>query len=148
MTLQLLLLLLFQSLLGYVYHELALLIGMFMAGIAAGSWLGMRDARMRKPPSLLRVAALDQFLLAASAPVLLALVYLASRGFHAVAGLVAAQAAFPALAMLVRSPGLSISHSHRQSTSMITRKERVSPPSIALDLLGGCAGALMLAGFP
>ena len=146
-TLQLLLLLLFQSLLGYVYHELALLIGMFMAGIAAGSWLGMHHAGMRKPPSLLRVAALDQFLLAASAPLLLALAYLASHGLHAVGGLVAAQAAFPVVAVLVGIPGgyqfpIASSiylHDHAEGKSLSTL--------YSVDLLGGCAGALILAGF-
>ena len=147
MTLQLLLLLLFQSLLGYVYHGLALLIGMFMAGIAAGSWLGIHYARMRKPRSLLRIAALDQFLLAASAPLLLALVYLASRGFHAVGGLMAAQVAFPAVALLVGIPGgyqfpIASSiylHDHAEGKSLSTL--------YSVDLLGGCAGALILAGF-
>ena len=42
MALQIFLLLLFQSVYGYVYHQLAVLIAMFMAGIALGSWLGIR----------------------------------------------------------------------------------------------------------
>ena len=43
MALQIFLLLGFQAIYGYVYTELAILIGLFMAGIALGSWLG--DAR-------------------------------------------------------------------------------------------------------
>ena len=38
MALQILLLLGFQSVYGYVYSQLALLVGLFMAGIAMGSW--------------------------------------------------------------------------------------------------------------
>lgn len=42
MALQIFLLLGFQAVFGYVYTELAILIGLFMAGIALGSWLAMR----------------------------------------------------------------------------------------------------------
>ena len=41
-ALQIFLLLAFQSVYGYVYTQLAILIGLFMAGIALGSWLAMR----------------------------------------------------------------------------------------------------------
>ncbi len=34
----------FQSLYGYVYHRLALIVAAFMAGLAAGGWLGARAA--------------------------------------------------------------------------------------------------------
>jgi MFS family permease len=43
MALQIFLLLGFQAVYGYVYTELAILIGLFMAGITLGSWLGTRD---------------------------------------------------------------------------------------------------------
>ena len=42
MALQIFLLLAFQSIYGYVYQQLAILIAMCMAGIALGSWLGIR----------------------------------------------------------------------------------------------------------
>ena len=48
MALQIFLLLLFQSVYGYVYHQLAVLIAMFMAGIALGSWLGIRKVEFRQ----------------------------------------------------------------------------------------------------
>ena len=44
MAMQIFLLLAFQSVYGYVYTQLAILIGLFMAGIALGSWLAMRCA--------------------------------------------------------------------------------------------------------
>lgn len=44
MGLEILLLLGFQTAHGYVYAEMALLIAAFMAGVAAGSWLGLRGA--------------------------------------------------------------------------------------------------------
>ncbi len=147
MALQLLLLLLFQSLLGYVYHELAVLIGMFMASITVGSWLGMHEAGSRTAPSLLRVAALDQLLLAASAPLLLGLVYLASRGFHAAGGLVAAQVAFPAVALLAGIPG-GYQFPIASSIYLLDHADGKDLSTLySVDLLGGCAGALMVAGF-
>jgi hypothetical protein len=48
MTLQIFLLLGFQAVYGYVYTELAILIGLFMAGIAMGSWLGTRCGEKNK----------------------------------------------------------------------------------------------------
>src|SRR5208282_1643332 len=45
MALQIFLLLAFQSVYGYVYHQLTILIAMCMAGIAFGSWLGIRRIR-------------------------------------------------------------------------------------------------------
>jgi hypothetical protein len=43
MAFQLLLLLGFQALYGYVYSQIAILLGSFMAGMAAGAWLGSRS---------------------------------------------------------------------------------------------------------
>jgi hypothetical protein len=50
MALQIFLLLGFQAVYGYVYTELAILIGLFMAGIALGSWLGMRRINEARCP--------------------------------------------------------------------------------------------------
>lgn len=146
MALQLLLLLAFQSVLGFVYGELALLIGMFMAGIALGSWLGMR--RMRGPrASLLRAAAIDQLLVAASAPLLLAGVDLLAQTLPQAGALSAVQIAFPVLALLCAIPGGYLF----PIASAIYLDGRIGDASLvtlyALDLLGGCAGALLLAGF-
>jgi len=43
-TLEIAALLAFQSLYGYVYHQLALIVAAFMAGLAVGGWLGTRAA--------------------------------------------------------------------------------------------------------
>ena len=63
MTLQIYLLLAFQSIYGYVYHQLAILIALFMAGIALGSWLSMHRIR-RGNSHPCRSVASTQFLLA------------------------------------------------------------------------------------
>jgi uncharacterized membrane protein YfcA len=67
MALEIFLLLAFQSIYGYVYHQLAILIALCMAGIALGSWLGMRRIRRDNIPPC-RAVATTQFLLALSAP--------------------------------------------------------------------------------
>ncbi len=43
-SLELTALLAFQSIYGYVYRELALIVAAFMAGLAVGGWLGTRVA--------------------------------------------------------------------------------------------------------
>ena len=43
-SLELTALLAFQSIYGYVYHQLAIIVAAFMAGLAAGGWLGTRLA--------------------------------------------------------------------------------------------------------
>lgn len=146
MTLQILLLLAFQSVFGYVYRELALLIGMLMAGIAAGSWLGIRHIQ-RKPARPVRYAAVTQLFITASAPCLLFLAMLLERASPAVAPPWALQAAFPILSFLCGLPG---GYQFPLATAIYLEGycEGASLATLyALDLLGGCAGALLLAGF-
>jgi spermidine synthase len=72
--LEVLLLVAFQSIYGYVYYQLAILIAAFMAGMALGSWAGMRFSRL----------AAMQFTIAAS-PLLLYLAIVARIAFPALA---------------------------------------------------------------
>jgi spermidine synthase len=46
--LEVLLLLGFQALYGYVYQQLAILVALFMVGMAAGAWLALRDGALRR----------------------------------------------------------------------------------------------------
>jgi spermidine synthase len=146
MTLQILLLLSFQAVFGFLFRELALLIGMFMAGIAAGSWLGIKRLRSERN-NLLRAAAIGQLLLACSAPLVLALVYLCAQHIHAGGALAAARMAFPALALICAIPGGYLF----PVATAIYLEDRSRDTNLAtlyaLDLAGGCAGALVLAGF-
>lgn len=145
MTLQILLLLAFQSVFGYVYHELALLIGMFMAGIAIGSWLGIKRAAGTSPRFLLRAAALSQILLAASAPLLLGVAYLLAQNFQSGVTFSLARAVFPILGALFAIPGGYLFPI--ASGIYLNRAPETNLASLyALDLVGGCAGALVLAG--
>jgi len=146
MALQIFLLLAFQSIYGYVYRQLAILIAMCMAGIAYGSWLGMRRIRSSDSPPY-RTIATTQFLLALSAPALIFVVSLLSKISGMATTWLAAQFVFPALAALCGMLGgyqfpiateiFLHDHSDRSRLGIL----------YAIDLLGGCAGALLLSSY-
>ena len=147
MSLQMLILLTFQSVYGYVYHQLAILIGMFMAGIAAGSYFGISRCRSGREPRPLRTAAINQFVLALSAPLLLLVVSMASHGSGEISISWFAQLIFPALAAACGLPG-GFQFAILAEVYIRGRKAKTGTGTLyALDLAGGCVGALLLAGF-
>jgi len=142
MALEIILLLAFQAIFGYVYSQLAILIALCMAGIALGSWISMKRDRL-----LGRAAAATQFLLALSCPVTMLIVGLLAAASTSVTGSLAAQCLIPALAALGGIVGgfqfpiaTDIFLSHDQGRSRLG-------VLYAVDLLGGCAGALVLSGY-
>jgi predicted membrane-bound spermidine synthase len=118
---------------------------MFMAGIALGNWLGIRRIRSGGPP--FSAIALIQFSLAVSGLALMFLISLLSRVSSTSATLWAAQFVFPALAAL---GGMLGGYQFPIATEVYLRDGN-SKPSLgalyALDLLGGCVGALLLSGY-
>jgi spermidine synthase len=146
MALQIFLLLAFQSIYGYVYHQLAILIALCMAGIALGSWMAMRGIR-RGNTSPCRAVAATQFVLALSAPALMLLVSLLARISGMAATWLAAQCVFPALAAL---SGILGGYQFPMATQIYLAGgsgRRKLGMLYAIDLLGGCAGALVLSGY-
>jgi spermidine synthase len=175
MALQIFLLLTFQSVYGYVYRQLAILIGLFMAGIALGSWLAMRrsDARERlvsgfvsghdfsraaDAAKLTRALAPErsfyrfflpalQLLLAIAGPALLLIANLIGRFSSPMAAWMAAQVIFPALAALA---GMLGGYQFVVAAGIFLR-DRAGRSGLgvlyAIDLVGGCAGALVLSSF-
>jgi spermidine synthase len=143
MALQIFLLLGFQAVYGYVYTELAILIGLFMAGIALGSWLGMRRESTNRSWTL----AAAQFLLALAAPALL-LTVSAMGGFSSrAAPWLAAQIIFPALAALAGMLG-GFQFVTAAGIFLCGRGQGAGFGLLyAIDLLGGCVGALALSTF-
>jgi spermidine synthase len=143
MALQIFLFLGFQAVYGYVYTELAILIGLFMAGIALGSWLGMR----RETANRSWILAAAQLLLALAAPALLLAVG-AIGGFSSrTATWLAAQIVFPALAALA---GLLGGFQFITAAGIFLRgrgQDAGFGLLYAIDLLGGCVGALALSTF-
>jgi len=146
MTLQIFLLLAFQSVYGYVYHQLTILIAMSMAGIAFGSWLGIRRIRSGDSPPY-RTIATNQFLLALSGPALIFVVSSLSKSSGMATTWLAAQFVFPALAALC---GMLGGHQFPIATEIylhdLSGRSRLGT-LYAIDLLGGCAGALLLSSY-
>ncbi|MGD0294069.1 MAG: hypothetical protein ABSB30_09460 [Terracidiphilus sp.] len=146
MALEIILLLAFQSIYGYVYHQLAILIALCMAGIALGSWLGMRRIRHNNSPYCHAVAS-TQFLLALSAPLLMLLVSLLAKLSGVAANWLAAQCVFPVLAALC---GMLGGYQFPLATGIYLQgasNRRRLGMLYAIDLLGGSLGALVLSGY-
>jgi len=146
MALEIFLLLTFQSIYGYVYHQLAILIALCMAGIAAGSWLSMRRIH-RGDHSACRAVASTQFLLALSVPALMLVVSLLSKVNGMTANWLVAQCVFPALAALA---GMLGGYQFPMATEAFLQGssgQRRLGILYSIDLLGGCAGALALSGY-
>jgi spermidine synthase len=142
-TLQVILLLAFQSIYGYVYHQLAILIGLGMAGIGLGSWLGIRRIRLGGRPPYRNLAS-TQFLLALSGPALIFILSLLAKISGAASIWMVAQLIFPALAALC---GVLGGYQFPIAAEIFLRegKGRSKLGTLyAIDLLGGCAGALLL----
>ena len=148
MALQIFLLLAFQSVYGYVYQQLAILIAMCMAGIAVGCWLGIRRMSSSDSPPY-RTMTNTQFLLALSGPALIFVVSLLSKVSGTAATWLAAQFVFPALAALC---GILGGYQFPIATEIYLHSDARSSRSqlgalYAIDLLGGCAGALLLSSY-
>ncbi len=145
-ALQVFLLLAFQSIYGYVYHQLAILIGLGMAGIALGGWLGLRHVRVRRGTCVPPMAAV-QCALGLSVPALVLVVSLPDRVAGLAATWLTAQCAFPVLAALT---GMLGGFQFPLATEIYLRSGEGRPglgALYAIDLLGGCAGALLLSAY-
>jgi spermidine synthase len=147
--LEIMLLLGFQAIYGYVYLQLAILIAAFMAGMAAGSGWALRRRAGSSERKSLRQQALILTLLQASvavSPLLLyALFVWMAQTKTAQGALVVSEVVFPALALLCGllggyqfpvASGLFFFNSGRQSPGY--------GALYALDLVGACAGAVVL----
>jgi spermidine synthase len=144
MALQIFLLLAFQSIYGYIYHQLAILIALCMAGIAFGSWLGMRRIRCANTAPC-RAVATTQFILALSVPLLMLFVSLLAQLSGITVSWLAAQFIFPLLAAFC---GMLGGYQFPLATHIYDAggKRRLGM-MYAIDLLGGCLGAMVLSGY-
>ena len=146
MALQILLLLAFQSVYGYVYQELAMTIGMFMAGISMGTWLGARHTRAADRRTHTGKAALNQLLLGVTAPMFLIVMMQLAEGPGGGTAIWVARYLFPVLAAVCGIPG-GYQFSFAAASYLRDRDTYCGSGTLyALDLIGGCAGALLLAG--
>ena len=124
--LEMLLLLGFQAIYGYVYHQLAIVIAAFMTGIALGSWQAVR-----RPPRRPMGALAATQIVGALAPLALCLIFnaLAPSTF-------ASQVLFPVMALASGAIG---GYQFPVAAGLFG-----SPGTLyALDLAGSCAGAIL-----
>jgi spermidine synthase len=155
-ALELLLLLAFQAIYGYVYQQLAILIGCLMAGMALGTWLGLRwlassPAEADSQPTRTQVFVLAAVQAAAAISALLcyALVAGLARLASSLAHLALANLMFPALAA---SSGLLAGFQFplasrvffHLGTPAACKSTGAAGALYALDLAGACLGALLL----
>lgn len=134
--LEMLLLLAFQAVYGYVYQQLAMVIAAFMAGMALGSWLAMRRAARGG----MRVLGITQ-VLAAAAPLVLLGLFEAMGRANSTSSLAASQMAFPALALV--SGMLGGYEFPVASRIFFGATVRGAGTLYALDLAGSCLGAVL-----
>jgi spermidine synthase len=172
--LEVLLLLGFQALYGYVYQQLAILVALFMVGMAAGAWLSVtrasrplwrelpapasmrgQDARATAGETPALPAALEYLklaflqLLAGLAPLLLyALFLLLERVGKIAATLTISPTIFPVLALMA---GLLGGYQFPLASRLYFAGSESSlrNPGIlyGLDLLGACLGAVALSAY-
>jgi spermidine synthase len=146
--LEMLLLLAFQAIYGYVYQQLAIIIAGFMLGMTLGSRGGLRAAA---PATGLRDARrlFSLQLLAAISPVLL---YLLFNGLTVIKNpatvFLASQILFPVLAVLCGLfGGYQFPVATRIFFSNANHKARGPGTLYALDLEGACVGAIVLSSY-
>ena len=151
-SLEVLLLLGFQAVYGYVYHQLAILIALFMTGMALGSWWRLRRIASSSPATSPRSALMQLGglqVLAALSPLLLYLFLSSLAGVRSSNVLaLASQILFPAMALLA---GLLGGYEFALATEIFFSDAQAPQASMGMlygiDLVGACLGALLLSAF-
>lgn len=149
--LEILLLLAFQAIYGYVYHQLAIVVACFMVGVALGSWRALSRAVIPGPAAErrdLKSLARLQVLAVISGPLLFVL-FQALAGVESPAGLfLVSQILFPALAL---ASGLLGGYQFPLASRVFFLGAEHGARSLgtvyALDLAGACLGAVVFSAF-
>jgi spermidine synthase len=149
LALEVLLLLGFQAIYGYVYQQLAIIIGAFMAGMALGSWGALRWLQRFsevQPEAPMRRLVITQ-ILATVSPLLFyfLLAGLASTRSIALSS-ATSTAVFPLLALLAGALG---GYQFPVANRIYFEEQATPHPGTlyALDLAGACAGALLISAY-
>jgi spermidine synthase len=150
--LEVLVLLGFQAVYGYVYHQLAILIAAFMVGMALGSHRSLRylSKTPDQAPGSREVTKLIILqILAAASPLILLVIFVVAREVAHPAGVFAiSNLLFPALALLCGGLG-----GYQFPISSWVYFELKPGRSVglgavyALDLIGACLGAVVLSAY-
>ncbi|MBZ5646347.1 MAG: fused MFS/spermidine synthase [Acidobacteriia bacterium] len=140
LALEVFLLLGFQAVYGYVFHQLAVIIAGFMLGLAAGTWLARRGHPLTQA-SMLRRAIVIQLAAAAISLVLWAALFgLAEVRDPRYLPLIT-QAAFPLMAAVCGLVGGS-QFPLASGSFFLSTDGRNAGALYAVDLVGSCVGAL------
>ena len=151
MALEVLLLLGFQAIYGYVYYQLAIVIGAFMAGMAVGSWLilrrGVSFAHQHRGVNARALAILQAA--AAMSPLLLYAVLRTLITITSSAGLLlASEILFPAMAIAF---GMLGGYQFQVASRIYFHGVDEAPASLAalyaIDLAGAFVGAILVSAY-
>jgi spermidine synthase len=151
--LEVLLLLGFQAIYGYVYHQLAIVIAALMVGMAVGARLASPSARQpatapASARSEIRLLAVLQLLAAASPLVLYGLLECFSRARHPLSLFLVSQVLFPTLALLAGMlGGYQFPLASRIYFACSKDSARSAGTLYGLDLLGACLAAVALSAY-
>ncbi|MGZ4788966.1 MAG: hypothetical protein ACXVZX_10650, partial [Terriglobales bacterium] len=151
MALEVLLLLGFQAIYGYVYYQLAIVIGAFMAGMAAGSWLVLRP-QMSAHHDRVRVHRWALAMLQVAAAISPLLVYSLLRMLTTTASssglLLASEILFPAMAVAF---GMLGGCQFQVATCVYFSELNEKPAGLAalyaIDLVGAFVGAILVSAY-
>ncbi len=146
MALEVLLLLGFQAIYGYVYYQLAVVIAGFMVGMAVGSWWARAAVAARPEPRTERMLPLLQ-IIAAVSPLLLYVALVAGCALTgAAATLMISHLAFPMLAL---AAGLLGGYQFQVASRVYFGVGDARSPGwlYSVDLLGASLGALLVSAY-
>ena len=150
--LEVILLLGFQAIYGYVYQRLAILIALFMTGMALGSWGRLRVSSRSSRAIALRAGLMQLAVLQIISALCPVFLYLFLYSFAGVRNpntlILASEILFPALALCAGALGgyefalgtevfFADAPAHRAGMGVL----------YSVDLIGACAGALVLSAF-
>ena len=151
MALEVLLLLGFQAVYGYVYRQLAVLISVVMMGMALGSWLGLRRIAREESAGqrvTFRVVAAIQVLAALAPFVLYGFFLLCGQSNSPTGLLMSADVLFPIAGLLC---GMLGGYQFPLASSLYFAGQKAKPGNTgtlyAVDLLGACVGAIVLCAY-
>jgi spermidine synthase len=149
MALEVLLLLGFQAIYGYVYQQLAVVIAAVMMGMALGSWLGLRKLKSQRAADIGWRHLSGIQVIAALSPLLLCGFLFASSTITSHMGLmVVSYLVFPAVALLC---GLLGGYQFPIASHVLCVAAKAygqnSGLVYAIDLAGACLGAVLLSAY-
>lgn len=146
LALEVLLLLGFQAIYGYVYQQLALLVAAVMMGMALGSWCGLRHvARDRSHDDCWKHLSVIQIVAAAAPLLLLAFLEACSRINSPAKLVLLSYIVFPIVALFC---GFLGGYQFPLASQLFYKDEREGTPNTgwiyAIDLAGACLGAILI----